>query len=272
MQISPSPSLAGIVKHYLIVESEKDMRLHYRLFSDGNPGIVFHFKDPLIQLSANNQGSSIQPGSFVYGQVTDYKDLRSNGPLGMFVVVLQPYGIHSLLPLPACELKNCTVALRDLFGHEAMDLEDEIIHSQKRDLTIATIERFLLKRIIYKNEPDPLLKESLHLIYKFAGLITMEELLKKIPITERQLERKFSQYIGTSPKKYSDIIRLHHFLKLLQGQSSTGKISDAVYESGYYDHSHMNSYFRKITGTTPLEYKIDHRLLATNFIQLSTRQ
>ena len=272
MQFSPSPSLAGIVKHYLIVKDEKDTQLRYRLFSDGNPGIVFHFKNPLTQVSANNLDAIIQPNSFVYGQVTEYKDLRSNGALGMFVVVLQPYGIHSLLPIAAHELNDCTVKLNDLFGHEAIDLENEIVNAQRTDSIIASVERFLLKKIIYKNGPDPLLKECLQIIYKFAGLITMEELLKKIATSERQLERKFIQYIGTSPKRYTDIIRFHHFLKLLQDQSSNRKISDAVYNSGYYDHSHLNNYFKRITGTTPLQYKIDHRLLATNFIQLFKKQ
>ena len=268
MQFSPSPTLAGIVKHYLVVEDEKDVRLHYRLFSDGNPGIVFHFKNPFTQFSANNLRTITQPSSFVYGQVTEYKDLQSNGPVGMFVIVLQPYGIFSLLPIAAHELNDCTVELADVFGDEAKDLENGIVNAQKTEFVIANVERFLLKKIIYKNAPDPGLKECLRLIYTSGGLIAIPALLKEVAISERQLERKFTQYIGTTPKRYADIIRFHHFLKLLQDRSTSRKISDAVYDSGYYDHSHLNSYFKKITGTTPLHYRIDHRLLATNFMQI----
>src|SRR6266566_1008577 len=103
MQLSASYPLFHIVKHYLILESEEDLHLNYRLFSDGNPGIVFHFKDPLIQYTDDHLAGNPQPNSFIYGQITRYNDLRSDGELGMLVVVLQPYGIYSLLGIAACE-------------------------------------------------------------------------------------------------------------------------------------------------------------------------
>ena len=40
---------------------------------------------------------------------------------------------------------------------------------------------------------------------------------------------------------------------------------------GYYDQSHLNNYFKKTTGLTPRQYKLDHHLLAVNFIQLAPK-
>jgi methylphosphotriester-DNA--protein-cysteine methyltransferase len=111
--------------------------------------------------------------------------------------------------------------------------------------------------------------EALHLIYTRRGIITIEELLKKIPVTERQLERKFKEHIGDSPKRFSDIIKFQKFLKLLRSHPSDQKISDAVYDGGYYDQAHLNNYFKKITGVTPVKYKLHQHLLAINFMQLS---
>jgi hypothetical protein len=117
MQLAPSTSLSHIVKHYLILESKQDIQLNYRLFSDGNPGLVFHFKNPLIQYSGGLPGT-IQPNSFIYGQITHYNDLKSSGELGMLIVVLQPYGIYSLLRLTASELNNRIVNLTDLLDRK----------------------------------------------------------------------------------------------------------------------------------------------------------
>ncbi len=269
MQLSPSPSLSGIVKHYLLLECEEDSQVNYRLFSDGNPGIVFHFKNPLIQYTDNHLGGNTQPPSFIYGQITHYKDLLSGGKLGMLVVVLQPYGIYSLLRMAPCELNNCIIKLADLFGQEAVDLEDQVLSAQNSYRIIGSVERFLLKKLVSVNEPDQVFKASLHLIYKYRGIITIDRLLKQIPTTERQLERKFKEYLGTTPKKFSDIVKFHNFLNLLQNYPQGEKISDAIYDGGYYDQSHLNNYFKKITGITPLQYKLDHHLLAINFIQLS---
>jgi len=271
MQLSPSPSLSHIVKHYLVLEREEDIHLNYRLFSDGNPGLVFHFKYPLIQYGSNQLTGTIQPKSFIYGQITHYNDLRSSGDLGMLVVVLQPYGIFKLLNIPASEMNNSLIPLADIFGREAMALEDQVLNADNLFPIIHSVERFLLKKGTPAKHNDPVFEESLQLIYQHKGILTIEELLKKIPVTERQLERKYNKYIGTGPKKFSDIIKFQHFLKLLQRHQSDKKMTDAVYDSGYYDQSHLNNYFKKTTGLTPWQYKLDHHLLAVNFMQLSAK-
>ena len=187
----------------------------------------------------------------------------------MLVAVLHPYGTHSLLHITASELNNCMIPLSDVFGHDALELEDRILNAQHSSQIIQSAEEFLLKKITDAKEMDPAFEESLQLIYRHKGNLSMEELLKKIPVTERQLERKYNVYIGTSPKKFSDIIRFQHFLKRLQHHRTDKKMTDAVYDSGYYDQSHLNNYFKKTTGLTPWQYKLDHQLLALNFMQLS---
>ncbi len=268
MQLSPSGPLSNIVKHYLLLESGEDVRANYRLFSDGNPGIVFQFKSPLIQYTSGDLTGRVQPDSFMYGQITHYNNLISGGKLGMLVVVLQPDSICALLHIAACELNNSIIKLADLFGQEAIDLEEQVLGKQNAFEAIRYIESFLLKKLAHTSKPDQFFKEALYLIYKYRGTLTIEELLKKIPVTERQLERKFKEQVGTSPKKFSDTIKLQHFLKLLRNHPRSEKISDVIYNCGYYDQSHLNNYFKKVTGVTPLQYKLKHRLLATNFMQL----
>jgi AraC-like DNA-binding protein len=193
----------------------------------------------------------------------------SSGKLGMLVVVLQPYGIYSLLGIAAHEMNNRIIKLADLFGQEALDLEDQVLSAQKLDQIIRSVEGFLLKKRMSMNDPDQMFKESLELIYGCKGIITIEQLLKQLPVTERQLERKFKKHIGTAPKQFCDIIRFQNFLKLFQTHTPGKKLSDVIYEGGYYDPSHLNNYFKKITGVTPTQYKLNHPLLAVNFMQLS---
>lgn len=269
MQLPPSKHLAGIVKHYLILESEKEAS--YRLFSDGNPGIVFHFKNPLIHCSNEQSPEKVQPHNFIYGQITHYNDLKANGSLGMLVVVLQPYGLHSLLRIAASELNNCIIALSDLFGREVINLEDRLCYAQDTKSFIESVERFLASKLLCINKRDSVFEESLDFINRRRGTITVEEVLKYIPVTERQLERKFRTYIGTTPKNFVDIIRLQNFLKLLRSHPTGEKISNVIYDGGYYDQSHLNRYFKKITGITPWQYRIDHQRLAINFMLLSAK-
>lgn len=307
MQCSPSPLLSGMVKHYLIVEAEREPSLNYRLFSDGNPGIVFHFGDPLRQTPSgdlratpqilvepttpsgswpqphNASHSWLQPRSFLYGQITRYNDWLSGGKLGMLVVVLQPTGLSSLLHMPAHELNDSMVKLVDLFGQEALDLEEQVMSAcQRRPLTgdpfglsfyqlhpaIQYVEQFLLKRVAASLVPDPFVSKALQVMVDARGMGKMEELLREIPVTERQLERKFKTAVGMGPKKIADIIKFQHFLKLLQQHPADGNLTDVIYEGGYYDQAHLNNYFKKMVGLTPRQYKTNPHLLAVNFMQV----
>ncbi|WP_295714492.1 helix-turn-helix domain-containing protein [Mucilaginibacter sp.] len=268
MQLSPTPLLSSIVKHYLIIDGGEAVNLNYRLFSDGNPGIVFHFKDPLYRHDKNNL-LHLQPRCFVYGQITNYNSITSHGKLGMLVVVLQPYALFTLLHIAACELNNNIISLADIFGGEAEYLEEQILNVPHITNAISIIEKFLIARLTTIKNSDAVMQMALSTIYKNKGMLTVESLLKSIPVTERQLERKFSEHIGTSPKRFADIIKFQHFLKQLQKHPSGKTITELSYACGYYDQAHLNNYFKKNTGVTPLQYKANNHLLAINFMPVN---
>jgi AraC-like DNA-binding protein len=266
MQLAPSPYLVNIIKHYLILESDYDRQLNYRLFSDGNPGMVFYFETPLMQYTSDHLKVNTHPRSFIYGQLTQYQDLVSAGRLSMLVVVLQPYAIYALSRIAAAELNDSVVNLNELFGFEATCLEEQVLSAIDTKSRITFIESFLFKKLAGVRYPDSIITGALKMINDHKGNISIAHLLDVLPVTERQLERKFKDYIGVSPKRFTDTVRLQHFLKLLQNHPPNSKVADAVYEGGYYDQAHLNNYFKRSIGITPSQYK-SNNLLAINFMQ-----
>ncbi|MFL9483525.1 DUF6597 domain-containing transcriptional factor [Chitinophagaceae bacterium LWZ2-11] len=266
MQLPPSPLLSTIVKHYLVIEGENSTQLNYRLLSDGNPGIVFRFKESLLQYNTGYKTYQPQSNSFVYGQITHYNDVISTGQLGMLVVVLHPHALHAFLHTAAYELNNDTIMLTDLFGQDVKALEEQVLSASNIHGAISAVERFFIKKLSDINEPDQVIEAALQIINQHKGMITIENLLKTVPVTERQLERKFKEYIGITPKKFVDTVKFQNFLKNLQKYSPGKNITGLCYECGYYDQAHLNNYFKKNTGITPLQYKANHNLPALNFI------
>ncbi|SDI09171.1 AraC-type DNA-binding protein [Mucilaginibacter gossypii] len=242
--------------------------MNYRLFSDGNPGMVFHLKDPLFQYNQQHTVASKQPGSFVYGQITRYNDIISAGELAMLIVVLQPNALLSLLGVAAYELNNNTVTLKDLFGQEAFDFEDQIANAANLPAATVITEQFLLNKMASKRKHADITDRAINIIHANKGIINVKNLLDVMPVTERQLERKFNEEVGISPKKYIDAVKFQTYLKQLQKLSSTKELSSLSYACGYYDQAHLNNFFRKHTGLTPLQYKANHHLLAINFMPL----
>lgn len=266
MQLPPQHLLQGLVKHYLIIDQKTSAQQYYRMFSDGNPGIVFHLKDPFLQWDEENLTAQLQPQSFVYGQLTHHNTIVVNGNLNMIVVVLEPYALFTHFRTAAYELNDHTIPLEDLFGQEARNLQEQILTALKTDAAIGIIENFLLKHMPSQRHLTADFTMAMKLIYQHRGIISIEDLLKTLPTTERQLERKFREHIGTSPKRFADTIKFQHFLKLLQKQPHKKKIAELIYESGYYDHAHLNRNFRRMTGFTPAHYKYTTQMLAINLM------
>lgn len=266
MQLPPKSLLQGLVKHYLVLRQQADQQQFYRMFSDGNPAIVFHLTAPLLQWNEGDLTPQLQPRSFVYGQLSQFNTIASSGDLNMIVVVLQPHALHTHFHIPAYELKDQILPLPDLFGQEARDLEAQVISASSIDTAIAFIEKFLWKRLNGQSALNLEMALAMQRIYHHQGMLTVETLLQAVPVTERQLERKFREYIGISPKRFIDTIKFQHLLKLLQKQSEEEPIAALIYSSGYYDQAHLNNIFKRMTGLTPSRYKDTSQLLAINLM------
>ncbi|WP_447767656.1 AraC family transcriptional regulator [Sphingobacterium faecium] len=268
MQLYPSLRLSAIVKHYLIIRNEHEVYANYRLFSDGNPGLVFHFKDPFLQQS-DRQSRYVQPHSFVYGQLTQFNDIRSAGKLEMLIVVLQPHALYALLNLSAAELNNTIIPLNMIFGQEGKEIEDEVLSAPNLAQAITAIEQMLISRVNRFQQADRLIDRAINLIYHANGMIAVSDITKELPVTERQLERKFKEQIGIGPKKFMDVIKFQHFLKSMQKFPLDVKLSQVIYACGYYDQAHLNNCFKRHVGVTPMQYRNNTHLLAINLMEVS---
>lgn len=258
MQIFPPPHLSNIIKHFLIIESDYPELMEHHFFPDGNSGMVFHYGDPFVQ----------HPESFIYGQVNKFRRIQSVGKIGMLVLVFQPHGSHLLLGIPAIELSDEIRSLSDFWGAEAGALEDQVLHAADNAERIEILESFLTKKLNHFLDPDPVIQKSLELIYTHHGLTPIHELNKILQVSERQLERKFRENIGISPKNFSNVIRLQFFLRLFRTKPPQKSLTEIGYESGYYDQAHLIREFRKSVGLSPGQYIFKTNRLAVNLVQL----
>jgi AraC-like DNA-binding protein len=253
MQIPASIELSHLIRHYLFLNRETYTPCKLRLFSDGNTGIAFSTSGSLM-LNAQPL-----PDAFLYGQLSDYKDIGCHAPAELFIIVFRPDAFHRLFNIPADELKDKILPLTDISGN----LCKSVFSTPSINKKIAIAETFFNK---LSPTTDPLITASIDYIIKQQGQVTIDQLTSLTGLHPRQLERKFITTIGLSPKKFSGITRMNLFLKQLRLQKLS--LTQCAYESGYYDQAHLIREFRHITGLTPSQYQRSTAPLATNFLQL----
>jgi AraC-like DNA-binding protein len=66
---------------------------------------------------------------------------------------------------------------------------------------------------------------------------------------------------------FTNIVKLHSFLRYLKEKPSNNPITVIAYEAGYSDQSHLVKEFKKYTGMTPKEYVNKATKLTVNFVE-----
>jgi AraC-like DNA-binding protein len=268
MQVSPSKELSPYIKHYLFLDNQETAVQKLRLFSDGNTGVVFSFKSKLIADITNYEVKNYLPNSFLYGQLNGFKDIYSNDEITLIIVVFQPSGIHQLLGIPANEFLDSIISIEDVFGENGLILQEKLSEQNNNQTRIELLNHFFSNLISKKSESNQMIvNSSLDFIISNKGHFSVAQLVKYTGYTERHLERKFKESIGLNPKKFGNVVRLHHFLKLLKDKPADTNLTTICYDAGFSDQSHLIKDFRKHTGISPKEYLHCSGKLTNNLIR-----
>lgn len=91
----------------------------------------------------------------------------------------------------------------------------------------------------------------------------LDEVAKKIHLSPFHFQRLFSEWAGTSPKKFLQYTTVEYAKTLLKENQAT--IFDAAHEAGLSGTSRLHDLFINIEGMTPAEFKNGGKDLDINF-------
>ncbi|WP_291149154.1 bifunctional helix-turn-helix domain-containing protein/methylated-DNA--[protein]-cysteine S-methyltransferase [Flavobacterium sp. UBA7680] len=97
----------------------------------------------------------------------------------------------------------------------------------------------------------------------FKDQPNLDEVAEKVHLSPFHFQRLFSDWAGTSPKKFLQYTSLEHAKKLLKENQAT--ISETAYETGLSGTSRLHDLFVNIEGMTPAEYKNGGKNLEINY-------
>lgn len=92
---------------------------------------------------------------------------------------------------------------------------------------------------------------------------TLDEIARQIHLSPAHFQRLFTEWAGTSPKKFLQYTSINHARKILKEQQTS--LFDAAYETGLSGTSRLHDLFVRIEGMTPGEYKTGGRDLSIHY-------
>ncbi|SFH35977.1 helix-turn-helix domain-containing protein [Pedobacter insulae] len=260
----PSNLVNSFVKCYWTLDIEKqDPPEKQRIVPDGCMEMIFHLGDHYIQYQSNGQTIE-QPNCFVFGQITKPLEIEPAGITSIFAVRFHPDGFTSFATLPLKQMENKAVSISELFGNEGLELQLKVVNALTTQKRITIIEDFLMSRLLAPELVDRMIKSSVKTILKLKGQLSVSELSEKANINRRQLERRFADTIGLSPKQLAKIIRIQVTLNTMLNRDFES-LTSLAYKNDYFDQAHFIKDFKEFTGVNPKKFYSDNLKMSSLF-------
>ena len=191
--------------------------------------------------------------SFLFGPTTKPKRVGdiANKCKCIFIIEFQPAGFFPFTGIQQQDLKDKIIPFMQLDTVLDWKLRCCYLHSSTANELLMNVEDLLLHTIQYPYSKELML--AMRLIIQSEGTLPSQEVSDMVYYSLRHLNRLFQQFVGTSIKAFSRLVRINKAIRLLnQEGTSTALVCDTLQ---YYDVSHFVKDFRNVCGITPQEYK-----------------
>lgn len=245
---SPTEKLKDYIKYYVV--SENAVESEYKVFPTSGLVIGFQYQGQLS--SIQDKTISRLESAGVTGIADSYKIFKNSAGIGTILVYFTEIGFTHFASHPANELFNLSLSLDDIFDkNEVREVEEKLILSTTDKQRIKFVEQFFVSQL-KDIQADKLILEAVKLIYQSKGTIRVKELNEALCISQSPFEKRFRKVVGTTPKKFSSIIR---FNSILENLNETKSLTEICYENNFFDQSHFTKDFKHFTGQTPEHFK-----------------
>lgn len=242
-EFAPPPRLRDRVEAFWALSGRTDCSAEpERILPDGCAELILNFGDPVIQ---ETRGPAVQPALMFVGQITGPLHIRPTGRVDLLGIRFRPGGAAALTQVPQHELVDRSLPLADI-ARAAADRLTPAFDAGDAESGIALASEALAASLESRRT---VVTESADAIVRHWGMIPVGVLAAGAGLGTRQLERRFLDEVGMTPKRLARISRFQRVFHAME-RRPIGWTRVAV-ECGYYDSSHLVRDFQEFAGDAP---------------------
>lgn len=234
----PAPDLDFFVEHYWIVTWDLSGQEPYR--SETLP-------HPCVHLVIEKNQSQI------FGVTTGKFSYLLEGKGRVFGIKFKPGAFYPFVQSPVSQFTDGAIRLQNVFGVDGNTLEAAILSRGDEGEMVALAEAFLRERLPERDANVAVINQIVDRIIADRTITRVDDIVCRLTLNKRTLQRLFRQYVGVSPKWVIKRYRLHEAAeRLADGDGVDG--SHLALDLGYFDQAHFIKDFKAIVGSAPAEY------------------
>lgn len=247
-----------IEKHFFIsiwrVRDNASYQREETILPKGTAEIIFNLStDPIAYVKPASSALYKLPCCFINGINTQPFHLIKSGQQLFIGIQMTSLGLKSLFGIDACDFNNNVVEAA-LISRSLHALCDELYCQHSFSEQVAIIRKWLRLQILVSGNCKTLFLFQKMFQTSNIEAITINNLCRAIGVSDRQLRRLSTAWLGMNTEKF---FRYHKYLSALHLlHQSHESLTQIGLRAGYYDQSHFIREFKCYTGLTPKEYRL----------------
>ncbi|HQV39758.1 MAG: AraC family transcriptional regulator [Flavobacteriales bacterium] len=177
----------------------------------------------------------------------------SDAPVRCVMLNFYPSAFHQLFGRSVEDFNGLMIPPHEVIGDAIDDIYARLRANPEPQVMFDLLLEFVHGIHERNNTSEPTHVQILEgRIRESNGTLPVNEMAKSIGLSERQLQRKFKEEIGLSPKEFCSVVRFNHVYSHMQ---RTRKLDlDIALECGYFDESHMMKDLSYYLGKAPKRF------------------
>lgn len=263
--IKPDPLLSKYVRKISVFEGRGKIKFRQKLTPSAYTYLSYNHEEIPISIFGEKKIHPKQRLQFAGPKIDEDIYVEYNGRLKQILIEFSASGFYYLFHESPSKIVNSLCALENVpFLKNNPQSEQELKGIDDIQKQIEVLEKYLIEMTHSALPSCDYLEKSLNLIEDNRGNIPIKLIAEQVNVSERQLNRKFLEIAGITPKLYSKIFQLHYVINVMSSKNYSS-LQDIAYYADYYDMPHFSHSFKELTGFSPKEFLTSDKHIAFKF-------
>ncbi|MEO8396457.1 MAG: helix-turn-helix domain-containing protein [Chloroflexota bacterium] len=250
-EFAPDPILRRDIRSFWMIEETPEEFNRDPVVPDSYTELVISVGAPIILAEMNGVRTEL-PRIFFTQIQKDPINLKAQGDAQFLAVSFYPWTAHALFDLPDPENQDMIIMLDGQWQRLAQSIAEAVQHSGYEE-GLARLQQFMIDAYCRTLPDITPVRSAGEQLYASKGQFDMDQLAQDSCLSLRQLERRFKQLTGVTPKSLARLIRFEATRNRLF-YDPTMSILDLVHEFGYTDQAHLTHEFKAFMRKTPGQF------------------